>query len=364
MSSVRLEQISKRFGGVTAVDDVSLAIAPKEFVTLLGPSGCGKSTILNVAAGLERPTGGRVVIEGRDVTALSAGERDIAMVFQSYALYPHLNVAGNLAFPLRVKRQPKAEIARRVGEIAELMEIGPLLQRKPRELSGGQRQRVAIGRAIIRSSSVCLLDEPLSNLDAALRVRMRAELKLLFARMGTTILFVTHDQAEAMTMSDRIVILRDGHVQQQGTPLAIYREPANVFVATFIGSPQMNILRAELSSGPNGETVVRNGSLVLPLPNHLAARVQSAVRREVLLGLRPEDISVGAFDRAVTFPAGVELVEHLGNGAIVHYVAENVPKLVGLETRDLSIGAGWRGDAHVNVDGIRLFDAETEAAIA
>jgi multiple sugar transport system ATP-binding protein len=363
MSSVRLEQISKRFGGVTAVDDVSLSIAPKEFVTLLGPSGCGKSTILNVAAGLERPTGGRVVIEGRDVTALSAGERDIAMVFQSYALYPHLNVAGNLAFPLRVKRQPKAEIARRVGEIAELMEIGPLLQRKPRELSGGQRQRVAIGRAIIRSSSVCLLDEPLSNLDAALRVRMRAELKLLFARMGTTILFVTHDQAEAMTMSDRIVILRDGHVQQQGTPLAIYREPANVFVATFIGSPQMNILKAELAAGAAGEAVVRAGALVLPLPAELAARVQAAPRRDVLLGLRPEDLSVGAFERAARFPAAIELVEHLGNGAIVHYTASGLPKLVGLETRDLSIGAGWQGEAHVNLDGIRLFDARTVAAI-
>jgi len=363
MSSVRLEQISKRFGGVTAVDEVSLSIAPKEFVTLLGPSGCGKSTILNVAAGLERPTGGRVVIEGRDVTALSAGERDIAMVFQSYALYPHLNVAGNLAFPLRVKRQPKAEIARRVGEIAELMEIGPLLHRKPRELSGGQRQRVAIGRAIIRSSSVCLLDEPLSNLDAALRVRMRAELKLLFARMGTTILFVTHDQAEAMTMSDRIVILRDGHVQQQGTPLAIYREPANVFVATFIGSPQMNILKAELTTGAAGEAAVRAGALVLPLPAGLAARAGAAARRAVLLGLRPEDISVGPFDRSTGFPAAIELVEHLGNGAIVHYTASGLPKLVGLETRDLSIGAGWQGEAHVNLDGIRLFDAATEAAI-
>jgi multiple sugar transport system ATP-binding protein len=363
MSSIHLQAISKTFAGIAAVREVSLEIAPQEFVTLVGPSGCGKSTLLNVTAGLERPSGGRIIVGGRDVTGLPAGERNIAMVFQSYALYPHLNVGQNLGFPLRVQGKPKAEIARRVGEIAGLMEIGTLLHRKPRELSGGQRQRVAIGRAIIRSSAVCLLDEPLSNLDAALRVRMRAELKLLFARMGTTILFVTHDQAEAMTMSDRIVILRDGRMQQQGTPLEVYRNPANVFVATFIGSPQMNILPADIVA-EGGRTVLRTGALRLELLDRQAARLAGYRKTRVLLGLRPEDIAIRAFGRSAGVEGRIALVEHLGHGAIMHFVGENLPRLVGMETRDIDLPAGWTGTVRFNLDAIRLFDIDDETVLA
>ncbi|MEJ0085290.1 MAG: ABC transporter ATP-binding protein [Pseudomonadota bacterium] len=359
MAGIRLEAISKTFGAQQVIETVSLTVAPHEFVTLLGPSGCGKSTLLNIVAGLERPSSGRVFIGDRDVTDLHVRERNIAMVFQSYALYPHMTVAQNLAFPLRVRGgYSRAEIDRRVRDVAETIELGQLLQRKPAELSGGQRQRVAIGRSIIRSPSVCLLDEPLSNIDAALRVKMRAELKLLFARLGTTILFVTHDQVEAMTLSDRIVVLQDGKVQQQGAPLEIYRHPANAFVARFIGSPQMNLFAGEIGPGP----AVRAGSLVLPL-SHVPGVRSPPATGAVQLGLRPEEIQLKPFQNSIAVPATVELVEHLGHGAIVHYALEHSQKLVGLESRDTSVGAGWRGNVHVNLEGIKLFDAQTGASL-
>ncbi len=362
MTGIRLEAISKTFGGVQAVRDMSLDVAQGQFVTLVGPSGCGKSTLLNVTAGLERPSGGRIFVGGREVTLLPPGQRNIAMVFQNYALYPHLNVRQNLGFPLRVQRKPRSEIGRRVAEVADLMEIGALLHRRPRELSGGQRQRVAIGRAIIRSSSVCLLDEPLSNLDAALRVRMRAELKLLFARMGTTILFVTHDQSEAMTMSDRIVVLREGSMQQQGTPLEVYRNPANAFVATFIGSPQMNIVPVDVTS-VDGWPALGSGALRLPVPDRIAARLARYDKPRVLLGLRPEDVAISPFERGAGVEANVALIEHLGHGAILHFVGEGLPRLVGMETRDIDVAAGWRGKMQVNLDAIRLFDIDDETAL-
>ncbi|HEY0942734.1 MAG TPA: ABC transporter ATP-binding protein [Steroidobacter sp.] len=353
MSGIRLDRISKTFGAQRVIDDVSVEVAPHEFVTLLGPSGCGKSTLLNIAAGLERPTDGRVLIGGRNVTDMSARERNVAMVFQSYALYPHMSVAQNLAFPLRIQRLPRAEIDRRVKAIAETIELGALLDRKPAQLSGGQRQRVAIGRAIIRSPSICLLDEPLSNIDAALRVRMRSELKLLFNKMGTTIMFVTHDQVEAMTLSDRIIVLHGGKVQQQGTPLEIYRNPANAFVARFIGSPQMNILPAIIDTS----AVVRAQALALPLTRYAGAA------GPVQLGLRPEDVQLGRFENCASVHATVTLVEHLGHGAIVHYTIEGLPPIIGLETRDSSIRAGWRGNIHINLDGVKLFDAASGLAL-
>jgi ABC-type sugar transport system ATPase subunit len=362
MQSIRLESISKHFGLVSALDNVSLTVEPHEFVTLVGPSGCGKSTLLNMTAGLERLSEGRVLIGDHDVTDLPAGARDIAMVFQSYALYPHLSVRQNLGFPLRVQKKSKAEIAARVREVSDLIEIGNLLDRRPRELSGGQRQRVAIGRAIIRSSSVCLLDEPLSNLDAALRVRMRAELKMLFGRMGTTIMFVTHDQAEAMTMSDRIIVLRDGKVQQQGTPLEVYRNPANIFVATFIGSPQMNILEAELRTQA-GMPALGLGAATIPLPPRLATQLASYRHARLLLGLRPEDVTVAREGEPSHFGAKVALVEHLGHGAIIHYVETGLPGLIGLETRDGSVVAGSTPRIRINLDGIRLFDHQDQTAI-
>jgi ABC-type sugar transport system ATPase subunit len=358
MSDLRLDGICKTFGSQRVIDDVSVDVAAHEFVTLLGPSGCGKSTLLNIAAGLERPTAGRVLIGGRDVTDLDARKRNVAMVFQSYALYPHMTVAQNLAFPLRIQRRPRAEIERRVREIADTVELGELLQRKPAQLSGGQRQRVAVGRAIIRSPAICLLDEPLSNIDAVLRVRMRSELKLLFGRMGSTVVFVTHDQAEAMTLSDRVIVLHEGRVQQQGTPLEIYRNPANVFVARFIGSPQMNILPAKLT----GRAAIRAQSLTLPLTRS-AAPSRLPPDGAVQLGLRPEDIQLGPFENSVAVPAAVELVEHLGHGAIVHYALEGLPRIIGLESRDTNIRPGWRGSIHVNLDGVKLFDARTGLAM-
>ncbi|MBI4923295.1 MAG: ABC transporter ATP-binding protein [Devosia nanyangense] len=359
-STLRLERITKRFGDFVAVDDVTVDIAPGEFTTLVGPSGCGKTTLLNIAAALERPSTGSIVIDGRDMTEFNARERGIAMVFQSYALYPHLTVRQNLGFPLRVQKVPKAEIARRVNEAADLMEIGHLLNRKPRELSGGQRQRVAIGRAVIRPSTVCLLDEPLSNLDAALRVRVRAELKLLFARMGTTTMFVTHDQSEAMTMSDRVVVLKDGKVQQQGAPLEVYRNPANVFVASFIGSPQMNLLPGQLASD-DGRPAVKAGALDLGLSAGLAAA--AGARSEIILGIRAEDIATTPFANSSKFSARIELVEHLGNSAIMHYRTADGGRILGMEMRDSGVGTGWSGDVHVNLDAVKLFDSKTTAAL-
>ncbi|MEJ1960872.1 MAG: ABC transporter ATP-binding protein [Gammaproteobacteria bacterium] len=358
MSGIRLDAISKTFGSQHVLDNVSVEVAAHEFVTLLGPSGCGKSTLLNIAAGLERPSSGRVLISGRDVTDLSARDRNVAMVFQSYALYPHMTVAQNLAFPLRIQKRPRAEIEQRVRAVAETIELGALLHRKPAQLSGGQRQRVAIGRAIIREPSICLLDEPLSNIDAALRVRMRSELKLLFNKMGTTIMFVTHDQSEAMTLSDRIIVLNGGQVQQQGTPLEIYRNPANAFVARFIGSPQMNIVPAEIESG----TIVRAKSLALPLERGTnATRVPAA--GAVQLGLRPEALQLGPFERSISVAASVRLVEHLGHGAIVHYDIEGLPPLIGLESRETNVRPGWRGNIHIDLDGMRLFCARTGVAL-
>ena len=357
---LRLDRITKSFGSFTAVSDATVDIAPGEFTTLVGPSGCGKTTLLNIVAALERPSSGAVMIDGKDVTQLSARERGIAMVFQSYALYPHLTIRQNLGFPLRVQKVAKPERERRVREVAELVEIGHLLDRKPRELSGGQRQRVAIGRAIIRPSTVCLLDEPLSNLDAALRVRVRAELKLLFGRMGTTTLFVTHDQSEAMTMSDRIVVMRDGKVQQQGKPLELYQKPGNAFVASFIGSPQMNLMEARVDS-EGGRALLRAGSLTLPLDDGQAARLGS--RRAVTLGIRPEAITINRVPGGASLAARIELVEHLGNSAIVHYRGPAGDQIVGMELLDASIGAGWSGEAWLDPASVHLFDTETTLAL-
>lgn len=354
-SSLRLENISKKFGSIAAANNVTFDIEPGKFTTLVGPSGCGKTTLLNMTAALERPTSGRILIDGVDVTSGTSRDRGIAMVFQSYALYPHLTVARNLGFPLRVQKFARSDIESRVRRAAELMEIGHLLDRKPRELSGGQRQRVAIGRAIIRPATVCLLDEPLSNLDAALRVRVRGELKLLFSQMGTTTMFVTHDQSEAMTMSDTIIVLKDGKVQQNGTPLEIYRDPANVFVATFIGSPQMNIVHANAVS-LNGRSVVQAGDIVLPDPKFGSGRSQDGL---VQLGIRPEHVTTTPFPKSIAFVARIDLVEHLGSSAIIHYRLKDGSTLIGMEMHDTLIGSGWEGEVHVDAEKVLFFDAVT-----
>src|SRR5437764_7063758 len=304
VSEIVLDNVSKVFsGGVVAVDGVSLTIQGGEFLVLVGPSGCGKSTLLRMIAGLEEVTDGTISIGGRDVTDLPPRSRDIAMVFQSYALYPHMTVRENLGYGLRVRKTPKADAGRRVEQVAELLGLAELLDRRPAALSGGQRQRVAMGRAIVREPEAFLMDEPLSNLDAKLRVSMRAQLASLHARLETTTIYVTHDQVEAMTLGQRVAVMRDGRIQQVDTPQALYTRPQNLFVAAFIGSPAMNLVEAEIDGGR-----MRFGGYAIPLP---AADATPTGR--VIAGIRPEAFEDGAFaDPSLPrLEVKVEVVEEL-----------------------------------------------------
>ena len=302
MATVTLKNVTKRYGGVEAVHDLSLEIPDGQFTVLVGPSGCGKTSTLRMVAGLETVTSGRMFIGEREVTRLEPKHRDVAMVFQNYALYPHLTVEQNMGFPLRAKGMDRGAIARRVREVAESLELESLLGRKPRALSGGQQQRVAIGRAIVRRPKVFLFDEPLSNLDAKLRVEMRTELLRIQRELGTTALYVTHDQEEAMTLSDVIVVLRDGEIAQTGSPAEIYAEPTDTFVASFVGSPKMNLIDGDLSGG-----TLAAGPLRLP--------ADGVPQGPATLGVRPEDVLVGVAEP--DFTARVDLVELLGPRAIV-----------------------------------------------
>ena len=306
-SSVSLEGVAKRFEAVTAVHDLNLTIEPGQFVTLLGPSGCGKSTTLNMIAGLEYPSTGTIRIGARDVTAVPTQERDVAMVFQSYALYPHLTVFDNIAFPLRARRRRTApeQIAARVDRAARILGLEALLDRMPRQLSGGQRQRVALGRAMVRTPTVYLLDEPLSNLDQQLRVQMRSELKDLHARLGATMVYVTHDQGEAMVLSDRIAVLRDGSLQQFGAPLDLYRRPTNLFVARFLGEPGMNVFDGDLTREQDGDRFSADSVTVT-----LAHPLQPLSTR-ISLGVRPEDLTVARSAEA-PIRGTVQAIEILG----------------------------------------------------
>ncbi len=308
MAEISLKDVRKVYpGGFEAVKGVDLAIADGEFIVLVGPSGCGKSTLLRMVAGLERITEGEVSIGNRVVNELEPMERDIAMVFQNYALYPHMTVFQNLAYGLKNQGTPKAEIVRRVSEVARILEIESYLDRKPRALSGGQRQRVAMGRAIVREPAAFLFDEPLSNLDAKLRVQMRGEIKQLHRRLGTTSLYVTHDQLEAMTLADRLVVLNGGVIEQIGTPLEVYRKPASIFVASFIGSPAMNLITAHRT---NGSAIV--GDTALPLPDRIADGA------EIVLGLRPEDLVPAEQKGANVLKLAIAYVEELGAHRLVH----------------------------------------------
>ncbi|MCS6861599.1 MAG: ABC transporter ATP-binding protein, partial [Abditibacteriales bacterium] len=292
MAQVFLENVHKSFGNVVAVDNVCLTVQDKEFLTLLGPSGCGKTTTLNIIAGLEEPTRGRVWFDKDDVTFMPPEKRDVAMVFQTYALYPHMRVYDNIAFGLRMRGVPKAEIERRVRRAAEGLEIAHLLARKPRELSGGQRQRVALARAIVRDPKVFLLDEPLSNLDAQLRVTMRTELKRLHYELEKTFVYVTHDQAEALILSDRIAVMNLGKLQQVGTPEEIYHHPTNEFVAKFLGSPPMNFFEGVLENRGDGELGFRCAAFACAIAPQVGVHLKPHARSEVRLGIRPEDIEV------------------------------------------------------------------------
>ncbi len=320
MARVALRNLQKEFGGVVAVSDLNLTIEDGEFVTLLGPSGCGKSTTLSCIAGLEDPTGGEIVFDDRVVNDLTPRNRDIAMVFQDYALYPHMTVYDNMAFGLELRKTPKQEIKSSVSRVAEFLGLSPMLDRRPGQLSGGQRQRVALGRAIVRNPSVFLMDEPLSNLDAALRVSTRSEIKKLQQELGTTTIFVTHDQEEAMVLSDRIAIMKGGKLQQFATPTEVYGNPVNIFVAGFIGSPKMNLVPGSLRAGDGGaEFVSGDGGVRVPAAG-LAPRGDAGVT----LGIRPEHVRLSR-DGAGVMKGTVTLVEPVG--AVTYVNIDLTPEL-------------------------------------
>ncbi len=313
MASVAIEGVSKRFGDTTVLQPTSLSIADGEFVVIVGPSGCGKSTLLRLIAGLEEASGGTILIGGRDVTNVPPAERGLAMVFQSYALYPHLSVAENIGFPLKIAGRPKAEIARRVAAVAATLDLGGLLDRRPRALSGGQRQRVSIARAVVRDPQVLLLDEPLSNLDAALRVRMRHEFARLHQSLGCTMIYVTHDQLEAMTLANRIVVMAHGHVEQVGAPMELYYRPATLAVARAIGSPGINLLPGEIVAADGTGATVR---LAGGATQAVAAQVpRGAIGRSVTLGIRPEHLTPSPEG---AFAGPIELFERLGPLSFAH----------------------------------------------
>jgi multiple sugar transport system ATP-binding protein len=367
MAEVKLESVSKVYEGkVTAVREVTTTINDQEFVVLVGPSGCGKSTVLRMIAGLEEISGGTISIDGRVVNDVAPKDRDIAMVFQNYALYPHMTVYENLAFGLKLRKYPKAEIDQRVREAAKILGIETYLDRKPKALSGGQRQRVALGRAIVRQPKVFLFDEPLSNLDANLRVQMRTEISRLHHRLKTTMIYVTHDQIEAMSMGDRIVVMRDGVVQQVDAPLAIYHHPANKFVAGFIGSPTMNFISGTLSR--NGSlTFHQDGSGVqLPLPAEIAKRLASDGHSAITLGIRPEHIYLHAPSGAgalATVPAMIEVVEPVGNEIFLYFSIGGTTHLVARISSDHAPEVGKTCDLLFDVSRVHLFDAKTEQTL-
>jgi ABC-type sugar transport system ATPase subunit len=331
MASVKLVGIRKIYdeGGHrhVAVHDLDLDIADGEFVVLVGPSGCGKSTTLRMIAGLESISGGELYIGGRVVNQLPAKQRDIAMVFQNYALYPHMTAYDNMAFALELRKLPRSEIEQRVRDAARVLAIEALLAKRPRQMSGGERQRVALGRALVRQPQVFLFDEPLSNLDAKLRVQMRREIARLHRQLSTTMIYVTHDQVEAMTLGDRIVVMNRGEMQQVDTPTALYQRPRNTFVAGFIGSPPMNLIKGELAGGPNPRFQAQGADFELPLERGFAGAPTDGSRRPVVLGVRPEDLTVvlpGQLDGNRAIVARVELVELLGGEALVHLSSGSV----------------------------------------
>ena len=353
MADVKIDKVVKRYGAVQVMHGVSVDIGDGEFVVLVGPSGCGKSTLLRMLAGLEEVSGGTISIGGKVVNHVLPKERDIAMVFQSYALYPHKTVFDNIGFPLKMARRPVAEIRHKVRAAAEILDLGHLLDRYPKQLSGGQRQRVAMGRAMVRDPQVFLFDEPLSNLDAKLRVTMRVEIKELHQRLGTTIVYVTHDQIEAMTMADKIVVMRDGRVEQVGAPLDLYDGPANMFVAGFIGSPSMNFVHGRIATKAGEGVFVSDGGLELPLP-----RTAAADGRQVTYGIRPEHIHIGEggvdLDVVVVEPTGSETQVFAKRGKDV---------LDAVVKERIRARPGQRLGFVIDPSHVHLFDRKTERRI-
>jgi multiple sugar transport system ATP-binding protein len=367
MAKVHFENVTKRFGDMIAVNKLNLEIPDKEFLVLVGPSGCGKSTVLRLLSGLEELTEGNIYIGERLVNNVAPKDRNLAMVFQSYALYPHMSVYDNIAFGLTLRKVPKAEINRRVKEAAHILGIEELLKRKPRQLSGGQRQRVALGRAIVREPAAFLLDEPLSNLDAKLRVQTRAELSKLHQRLKTTFIYVTHDQIEAMTMASRIAVLDRGILQQVGTPQELYDHPGNVFVAGFIGSPSMNFF--EVVAEGNEETLYLNlGSLRVRVPTQKAAMLKSFPGKKLILGIRPEDVYVREYiptgiDTTARLPAKVDVVEMMGNELFLYVTSGKHQFLARVDPRSAA-RPGQNIELVFNMAKLHAFDPETGNEIA
>ncbi|HEY9012869.1 MAG TPA: sn-glycerol-3-phosphate ABC transporter ATP-binding protein UgpC [Devosia sp.] len=357
MSGLKLRDVKKAFGSVEVIKGVDLDIADKEFVVFVGPSGCGKSTLLRMIAGLESVTGGDLFIGDQRMNEVDPSKRGIAMVFQSYALYPHMTVRENMGFALKFAGMPKAEIEKQVNEAARILELGPLLDRLPKQLSGGQRQRVAIGRAIVRHPQVFLFDEPLSNLDAELRVHMRIELARLHKELATTIVYVTHDQVEAMTLADKIVVLRAGEIAQVGTPLQLFDDPDNLFVAGFIGSPKMNLLKGIVVSNAGGTLTVRlpdYGDQTIAVP---APAVPLAAETPLTIGIRPGHFSD---DGAISLDLTVELVEHLGNETFAYAGQGNGDLITIGMHNDRALAAGQALKAKFDPAKVLLFGADEQ----
>ncbi|MFZ5909994.1 MAG: ABC transporter ATP-binding protein [Chloroflexota bacterium] len=365
MASVTYDHVFKRFGDMVAVNDMNIHIEDKEFLVLVGPSGCGKTTALRLLAGLEEISEGQIRIEERVVNDVAPKDRDIAMVFQSYALYPHLSVYDNMAFGLKLRRTPKEEIKRRVNEAAEILGIQDLLDRKPRQLSGGQRQRVAVGRAIVREPKVFLFDEPLSNLDAKLRVAMRAEINKLHQRLQTTFIYVTHDQVEAMTMATRIAVINKGLLQQVNTPQNLYDHPDNLFVAGFIGSPAMNFFPAKLRKD-NGRLLVESEGFAIPIPPENAQPYLAHEGKNIIFGIRPENIHDPHFTppniHTEKVEAQVDVTELMGNEIFLHMLSGKNIFVARIDPRS-KLRVGEKAQLAFDMDNFHIFDAETEQAI-
>ena len=368
MASVILKNVCKRFGGVTAVDDLSIAIEDREFAVLVGSSGCGKTTALRMIAGLEKATSGDIFVGETRVNDLEPRERDIAMVFQSYALYPHMSVRENMGFGLRIRKLEQKEIDDRVAEAADILGIRDLLERKPKELSGGQRQRVAVGRAIVRKPKVFLFDEPLSNLDAKLRVAMRAEISKLHRRLGATMIYVTHDQVEAMTMADRIFIMSRGVLQQNGTPMEVYARPANRFVAGFIGSPAMNFVDATLDATSDGLWVDAGGFRVR-VPAAFEAPLDGHRGQGVVFGVRPEDIALASAsgsernDEDNVVNARAEVVETLGAEIFLHLACGAHTLVARMPVPERMVEVGETVQVEFKMAKTHLFDKTNEVTL-
>ena len=359
MVDVTLQNIRKQFGDVVVINDLNLEIASGELCVFVGPSGCGKSTLLRMIAGLEQVSAGNVRIDNEIVNDVEPIKRGTAMVFQSYALYPHMSVYKNIAFGLKLAKTPKPEIERKVADVAQMLQLTPYLDRLPKALSGGQRQRVAIGRALVRHPRVFLFDEPLSNLDAALRVQMRTEISRLHDQLDTTMIYVTHDQVEAMTLADRIVVLNDGRIEQVGAPLELYHRPASTFVAGFIGSPKMNFIQCAIDNEGAQRQLILPPATTMPMIDKLLAGPDiSTTLSSLEIGIRPEHLVLGDDDSEIRIEAEVDLVENLGDETVLYAELKDGQRIIARTSGDTEIGKGSNINLSTNIERCHFFDQD------